>query len=201
MSIFSDVKENVTIEQAAQYLGLRPVKPPKNGEGRYKCPVCDTKDTDPLCIGYADQAFTCYGTGKKPHGDLIALVAHCKSVSQTEAAKLLARYFLAAPASTATKPKATAEGEARSDVGAVVDVTPLELLGIDASLAKHLNIREEEGRIWFDVRDAEGVMHGSLAIATREDVPLVAFVAETEETVKAEPSSLAQLWRVVKGGA
>lgn len=194
MTIFTDVKENVTIEQAAQYLGLKLIKTAPSGERRYKCPVCETKDPDPLCIG--DQAFTCYGTGKKPHGDVIALVAHCKGISQTEAAKLLAKHFLAS-ASTATKPRqTTADGEGGRSVAG--NAPALELLGISDDLAELLGILVEDGRVLFEMRDPQGVKHGTLGIATRDDIPLVEW---TEQHQPAQKDGLKGLWRVVKGKA
>ncbi|QOZ20840.1 hypothetical protein XI02_42260 [Bradyrhizobium sp. CCBAU 21365] len=207
MSIFSEVKENVTIEQAAQYLGLKLVKTPSSGERRYKCPVCETKDPDPLCIG--DESFTCYGTGKKPHGDVIALVAHCKQISQTEAAKLLAKHFLAAPASTATKPRQAqaTEGEGRSEALAGSALRPLifddwehptmKLLKLDPGVLQaigggidHTDLLDE--RICVPLRKENGELVGYLAIATiPAQKPLMLFWPE-DMTIYIEPEKRSQ---------
>jgi hypothetical protein len=217
MSIFSDVKENVSIFQAAEYLGLKLVKSQPNGERRYKCPVCETKDPDPLCIG--DESFTCYGTGKKPHGDVIALVAHCKQISQTEAAKLLAKHFLATPTrASATKPEAKADGEGRpgersGDTGIRSlefhqwEHPVMDMLNLPANVLRAIGggiAQEDElnDRICIPLRTPDGKLIGYQGIATRADqAPLILIWPESIEELirqeKREPDEMRKILRLV----
>lgn len=204
MSIFTEVKENICIQQAAEYLGLKLAKTAPSGERRYKCPVCETKDPDPLCIG--KDAFTCYGTGKKPHGDLIALVAHCKEISQTDAAKSLAKHFLAAPASKATKPRqTTADGEGRPGALAGSEARPLELEHPVISLLDIAEVLLEIGggyspddkRIQIPLRDEAGKEVRRLRIATTSDqVPLLDFSKPAEG--RPQPKGMEEMRKLLR---
>jgi hypothetical protein len=188
-SIFEEVKARVSIADAISYLGLQPTET-KGDQLRFPCPKCGGTDKRTLSVNLV-KGFRCF-SGDKKGDDATALVAHCRGIRNGEAAQLLKEHFI-----TATKPaptKAKAEGRSDSPQG---EVRPLEILGISDELADRLQIQVEDGRVLFEQRDERGIKLGTLALATRDDLPLVEWIAE--ELPKAD--GLKGLWRVVKGGA
>jgi hypothetical protein len=189
-SIFEEVRNGVTIAQAIDYLGLQATET-KGDQLRFGCPKCGGTDRRTLSINL-QKGFRCFA-GDKKGDDATALVAHVRGIRNGEAAQQLKDHFL--HSSTKPKPeKAKAKGRSDQPQG---EVRPLELLGISNDLADRLQIQVEDGRVLFEQRDEHGTKLGTLALATRDDLPLVEWIGETE--VKT-PSSLQGLWRVVKGG-
>jgi hypothetical protein len=197
MSVFEEVKESVTVKQVASYLSLKFHGSEQGKEGlqhRYACPFCNNPDKHALSINDAKGKFQCFRC-KKSGGDTITLVAKLKGITNTDAANELKAQFL--HRSTEPGPtKAQAKGRSEPPQG---ELRPLEILGISDELAKRLHIQEEDGRILFEQRDEHGAKLGTLALATRDDMPLVEWIAEAQE--ESQPKDLKQLWRVVKGGA
>jgi hypothetical protein len=190
-NIFEDVKARVTMRDAIEFLGLKKTEQ-KGDQFRFPCPACKGKDPRTLSVN-TEKGYRCFSSGKSGN-DCIALVAHCMSITQSEAAKELQAHFLV-PSSTEAR-RATVEPKGRGESANAV--SPLELLGISQEVADRLHIIVEDGRVLFEQRDEHGTMLGTLALATRDDLPLVEWIGQEE--VKA-PSSLQGLWRVVKGGA
>lgn len=196
-SIFEEVRERVSIRDAIQYLGLKPTET-KGDQLRFACPNCSQTDRRALSVNVGSGKFQCF-SGKRGGNDATALVAHVKGISQTQAAKDLKDHFIGSSTEARTR---MSEPKGRSDPPRG-EVGPLELLGISDNRVFALGIIEEGGRVCFPMRDDRGKVLGTLMIATREDLPLVAWVTEDDDEIaKADaPSSLQQLWRVVKGGA
>jgi DNA primase len=86
---FAAIKEKLTIEQAAQMLGLQ-VKQ-QGAQKRGKCPACATGGDRALVITPAKQLFYCFSAGIG--GDLISLVGHIEKCSLADAGKHLADHF------------------------------------------------------------------------------------------------------------
>lgn len=194
MNIFDEVRNNVTISQAIDYLGLKATET-KGNQLRFPCPKCGGSDARSLSVNL-QKGFRCF-KGDKKGDDATALVAHCLGIRNGEAAQRLKDQFLR----SATKPEAKADGEGRSGAQ-VIEARPLELLGIDGELAERLQIEEEGSHVFFPMRDQAGVKLGTIAIATRADLPLVSWIAEAESAEKpVQASSLKDLWRMVKGAA
>lgn len=195
-NVFEEVRNGVTIAQAIQYLGLKPTET-KGDQMRFGCPNCGGSDKRTLSVNLT-KGFQCF-SGSKRGDDATSLVAHVKNIRQRDAAEELAGHFLR----NATEARAKAPAKGRGDTGGNVDVSPLELLGISDNRVFRLGIMEEDGRVLFPMRDDKGVKLGTLMIATRADLPLVAWSTEdAEEIVKADVATdLKSLWRVVKGGA
>lgn len=191
MTIFEELRERVTISDAISYLGMKPTET-KGDQLRFACPHCKGNDRRTLSINVGTGKFQCF-TAKKGGNDATALVAHAHGISQTDAAKALKEHFLG---SSTEARRATVEPKGRGESANAV--SPLELLGISQDIADRLHIVVEDGRVLFEQRDDTGTMLGTLALATRDDLPLVEWIGQEE--VKA-PSSLQGLWRVVKGGA
>ena len=195
-SIYEEVKERVTVQDVASYLNLKRTKVENGKDGeqyRYPCPSCKNKDTHALSVNVEKGKFQCFSCGGKGN-DVISLVAFINKIRQSEAAKQLHETFCSAvrtSSSTEARSKKV-ELKGRSDTSQDV-VRPLEILGIDAPLAKHLGIVEDDGRVMFDLRDAQGIIHGTLAIATRDDLPLVEFTRDTEHHAE-EPKADGFSW-------
>ncbi len=193
-NIFQEVRENVSIAQAIEFLRIKPTET-KGEQLRFPCSRCGG-DSRVLSVNLT-KGFRCFA-GDKKGDDATALVAHVLGIRNGEAAQKLKEHFIR-PGS-ATKPEAQkAEGKGRSD-SSHGDVRPLEILGISEAHADRLGIREENGRVLFIQRDSNGAEVGTLALGTREDLPLVEWIEHAEEHAEA-PSTLQGLWRIVKGGA
>ena len=92
---FVEIRERVSLLDAVQFLGLE-MKPEAGGNTfRGQCPRCQTNNTRALSITPSRGRFGCFARGKQnaPHGDVIEFVAHVRSVSQRDAAELLAQHF------------------------------------------------------------------------------------------------------------
>lgn len=194
-NVFEEVRAGVSIADAIAFLGIKPTET-KSDQLRFACPKCGGTDKRTLSVNL-QKGFRCFA-GDKKGDDATALVAHCLGIRNGEAAQRLKdRYLSAARSPSATKPEAKAEGKGRGD--GVNAVSPLEILGISDELADRLHIQIEDGRVLFEQRDERGIKLGMLALATRDDLPLVEWTAEVQD--EAKPQDLKGLWRVVKGGA
>ena len=83
---FADVKSRVSIEEAAEKLGL--TLKPSAGKLRCPCPVHGGGDRG-LVITSDRNLFCCFATGHPIGGDQIQLVAHVKEIAVKEAAEYL----------------------------------------------------------------------------------------------------------------
>lgn len=88
---FAAIKAAVSVEKAAQFLGIELKK--DGDKYRCDCPACD-KDRV-LIITPSKGAWYCHNL--KKGGDCIYLVAHIRGVKQSEAAKLLQDQFMREP--------------------------------------------------------------------------------------------------------
>lgn len=82
---FAELKTRVTIQEAIAQLQLTGTF--KGDQWRGECPACKTGGPRALAINSAKQSFYCFPLGKG--GDLIALTAHIRGVSQRDAALFL----------------------------------------------------------------------------------------------------------------
>src|SRR5688500_13557499 len=86
---FAQLKESVRIEQIVAWLGLRMKQ--SGDQFRGPCPVCKTGGDRALAVNTAKQGFYCFSL--KRGGDIIALTAHIKAISQKDAAIQIAEQF------------------------------------------------------------------------------------------------------------
>lgn len=113
---FAVIKNAVTVEQAARWLGLE-LKP--NGQAfRCACPVC--KQGGERCIVITPEKRAWYDFSLKKGGDVIAMTAHVRGIGQLEAAKLLQQTFMQEPEKPrrkirSTKPKKPVGGIAEPE--------------------------------------------------------------------------------------
>lgn len=204
-SIFQEVKQSVSTRDALAYLNIAitKIEHGKDGEQlRGCCPKCGERDKDKrgLSVNTDTGKFRCFLCPGKGN-DIISLVHWAEDVSQTEAAQRLHnRYVSASRYSSSTEPRPSKAVEVKGrPEPSETELRPLEILGMSDEHTERLGVTELDGRVLFIQRDKQGVEIGTLALATRDDLPLVEWI-ETDAEAD-QPKTLQSLWRVVKGGA
>jgi DNA primase len=170
---FSAVKAAISIEQAAQFLGLQLKQ--AGLQFRSPCPSCKDGGDRALVITPAKGLFYCFADRKG--GDVIALAAHIRQCETKEAASILAEQF-GLGTDTGTKsapvPQKTKPGDNPAFKGLDYlqhDHDAVEAVGFDAETAKALGIG-------FAPR---GMMAGLVAVPVRlEDGTLAGYIGITE---------------------
>src|SRR4051794_39552825 len=89
MADFAVIKERVSIDQAAQSLGLK--LSPSGAQQRGPCPACGTGGPRALVITPAKGLFYCFSQGIG--GDLISLWGHVQKCSLADAGRQIADTF------------------------------------------------------------------------------------------------------------
>jgi DNA primase len=89
MADFQLIKERVSIEAAAQALGLRVTK--SGASLRGECPACGTGGSRALALTPSKELFYCFSAGAG--GDVISLWGHIKKCSLAQAGDQLAATF------------------------------------------------------------------------------------------------------------
>ena len=204
MTVFTDVKERVSLQDAVNYLHLGEPSHRKGQELRWACPACNSKDTRTLCVTLPDEGFGCWvgasGNKAKNKGDLIALVAHVRGITQTAAAKELQEHFLR----SSTEPvRKTVPAKGRSESANALrpfelDHPVIELIGISAEYLGEIGGGFDGERILIPLPTAADGKVRTLGIATRADqVPLLLFSQHVAAVEKLQPDELRKLLRVV----
>jgi DNA primase len=164
---FAELKIRVSIEQAAQMLGLTLV--PHGSQSRGPCPVCKSGGDRALVVTPAKGLFYCFA--KKTGGDAIALTAHIRGIQVKEAADELNRAFGTVQNSTGTvsKNRATAPQaqEARKQPAFDPEAYAARLDASHASLAP-LGLSAETLKDWKAGYSTSGTNRGRLAIALHD---------------------------------
>ena len=164
---FAELKTRVSIEQAAQLLGLNLT--PAASQLRGPCPICKTGGDRALIITPAKGLFYCFA--KKTGGDAIALTAHIRGTSVKDAAEELSRAFgtVQNGTSTVSKTRATAPQapEARKQPAFDPEAYAARLDASHASLAP-LGLSAETLKVWKAGYSNSGTNRGRLAIALHD---------------------------------
>lgn len=169
MADFQQVKEAVSLEQAAQFLGLK-LKPSQH-QLRGACPRCNAGGDRTLALTPARSVWYCFNSSAG--GSVIDLVAHIKEVPLKDAADELAKHFGIGKTTSPTVPQKVQEKEGtlkpldylEHDHAAVVTV------GFDPDTAKALGIGYA----------AKGIMRGTVAVPIRdENGNLTGYIGITE---------------------
>lgn len=169
---FATLKEAVTIEQAAEYLGLQ--LKVSNKQLRGPCPACQSGGDRILAITPAKQLFYCFAS--EQGGDCIKLVAHIRGIKQQDAAAELAAHFLRTVPSTVPRSHQAKEQFPQFDPAAYAETLDpehpsVEAVGFDSSTAKALGIGHS----------SKGLLRGLVAVPLRlPDGTTVCYMGVTE---------------------
>jgi len=186
---FKELRERVSLLDAAHFLGLEMKQ--DGATRRTACPACQSKNPRSLSITPSVGRFGCFARGKQnaPHGDVIEFVAHVRSVSQRDAAELLAQHFglpngqptvpqrpeAAAQAATASKPGIeSVHGKLQFDHANVFNWT-----GLSAKAAEALGIgwRQSGGSL-------AGRVNIPLRLVTGEPVAYLGYNPDKDPVIK-----------------
>lgn len=200
-NIFEQVRAGVSLEDAISFLGLKLTK--REGDQlRFECPHCRGANKRALSVNL-DKGFRCFASSKSGN-DATALVAHCRNISQRDAAQMLSDHFkLQQPTPAAAKSQGLEELdylETDHEIVELLGLTPRALELIGGGYAPKGTMA---GRLLIPLRLPTGVLAGYLGIATREDQePLLLFPRNLEERAtpagaKPPADQLRKLFRVV----
>lgn len=175
---FAALKEAVTIEQAADYLGL--ALKVSNKQLRGACPACQSGGDRILAITPAKGLFYCFHA--EIGGDCIKLVAHIRGIKQQEAAGELAERFLKTVPSTVPRSHQAKEQFPQFDAdayGKTLDPEhpSVEAVGFDTDTAKALGLGYS----------SKGLLRGLVAVPLRlADGTVAGYIGITEAKLPAE---------------
>ena len=171
---FATVKQQVSIEQAIERLGLSLKQ--RNGQWRGPCPSCHSGGERALVVTPAKRAFYCFGG--RVGGDVIAFAAHVRGCSMKDAAAFLAEqgsadYGLEKQTSSGTVPEERSKEDVRS-------LRPLTYLQPGHETVFELGLAEETCVSFGAGYAPKGIMRGRLAIPVHDwNGNLVAYCGRT----------------------
>lgn len=175
---FDEVKERVSIEEAARFLQL-PVK--QHGtQLRSACPGCKSDSERAIVITPAKSAFFCFSSRRG--GDQIALVSHCLGIGMKEAAgKLWEQY---GTGNSTSQRKGTVPGpEERTEEGHVrgdQPFQPLDYLQATHEAVQSLGLSPDTLEHFGAGYAPRGILRGHLAIPIHDlNGQLVGYVGRT----------------------
>lgn len=163
---FATLKARVSIEQAAQMLGL--ALRPAGKQFRAPCPACKSGGDRALVVTPERGLFYCFSA--KAGGDLITLVSHVQGCGQNEAALLIDRHFGGTvrtvprnsdtvPRSSTTVPQGRVDGMEKAR-----ELKPLDYLQPVHEAVQALGVSEATCRQFGAGYAPKGIMRGRLAI-------------------------------------
>jgi DNA primase len=182
---FAELKSRVSIEQTISILGLN-LKLNGN-QYRGPCPICQSGGDRALVITPSKGLFYCFA--KRVGGDQIALVAHIKNVSLSEAASLLSVNSTVSVSRNSTVPTTVPPTPAVKKPGfdpeayaARLDPSHASLvsLGISAETlrmfkAGYASSGSNRGRLALPLHDRDGNLIGFCGRSLKEESPMLAF--------------------------
>ena len=152
---FEEVKRTVSIEDAAQRLGLKMRK--SGNQLRAPCPICKSGGDRALVITPAKNLFYCFAA--QSGGDQLQLVAHVMSLGVKEAAEWLGG------ASTGTAPTGTAS--ARVSTESTDGFQPLDYLQAEHAAVEAVGFDQETAAALGIGYAPKGLMRGTVAVPVR----------------------------------
>jgi DNA primase len=151
---FNEIKRRVTIEQAAEQLGLQLKK--ERNQLRGSCPSCNSDDRA-LAITPDRGLFYCFSA--RTGGDCIALVSHITGVDVQEAAQFLDPH----PREVHNSPSPTTKHNATvlpfdpvAFAAKLAYTAEVKALGFTEQQAKLFAIGWHRGRVYFPIRHEDG---------------------------------------------
>jgi len=177
---FVALKERVSIEDAAQMLGLTLQK--SGGQLRGPCPGCKKGGDRALAITPSKNLFFCFGN--ETGGDQIALVGHIRECKLTEAAELLAG-ISKVPSNvpltgtgTVSKERAAVPEEHK---GRANGLSPLDYLDAGHAAVEAAGFNPEEAKALGVGYAPKGIMRGTVAVPIRDQHgTLLGYIGVTE---------------------
>jgi len=186
---FAAIREELSIEQTASYLGLRL---PNKDQVSIDCPACDSENA--LKIKKSEKKYYCFHDERG--GDLIGLIAHVKGIGQRDAAKLVMRDLLGNNTETVQKPRRgqqysnskrrepPGEQQERQNDSPPAGIEPLDCLDATHEDVEALGITAEDAQALGAGYASKGVLRGLVAFPLRtEEGALVAYVGVAEGRV------------------
>jgi CHC2 zinc finger len=159
---FQAIKAAVSIAQVVDMLGLQM----KGGEQRRSaCPACQAGGDRALAVNTAKQSYFCFADGKG--GDLIALCAHIRGVSQRDAAQEIATHFRIGQDKPASRQETTGGMKPLEGLDHAHDA--VTVLGFEPADAEALGIGFcskgiMRGLVAVPVRLADGTLAGYIGV-------------------------------------
>ncbi len=173
---FKELKQRVSIEDAAEMLGLQLKQNAETKQWRGPCPKCKDGDDRALVVSFG-KGFYCFSA--KEGGDCIALAAHILDLSMKDAALHIVEHL---DDESGTKPKEPQREE--KDIAPLQPLTYLhhkhdsvQALGIDVETAELLGIGYAKkgmmrGRVAIPIREEDGTLVGYCGFSADADPPL-----------------------------
>jgi len=170
---FALLKEKVTLEQAAQMLGL--TLHLERDKLRGECPACDSSNRRALVLTPSKSVWYCWGA--HVGGSVIDLVAHIRKVDLKDAADELADHFGIGTKRTApTVPPAPQRAQERE-----AGLKPLDYLDHDHAAVEAVGFDPETARALGIGWASKGLMRGMVAVPVRlEDGTLAGYIGVQE---------------------
>ena len=178
---FSELKQRVTIEQAAEWLGL-PMKK-SGGQLRGVCPVCKDGGDRALVITPAKGLYYCFGKCRKG-GDAISLAASVRGCTLREAAAFLAEKAGAPNTSDSARHNSpqprTEEGRLKPLDYLQAEHEAVQALGVSVETCRHFGAGFApkgimRGRLAIPVHDGAGVLLAYCGRAVKDESPTLIF--------------------------
>jgi hypothetical protein len=173
---FAELKQRVSIEQVAAWLGAR--LKPHGPQLRGPCPICKAGGDRAFVITPAKGCYYCFGECKQG-GDAIALVANAKDLSVKEAAEAIAQHF--GLTQKETVPDRSPQPQPPQEKGVLkpldhpqADHETVHALGLSQETAAAFGLGYASkgilrGRVAVPIRDGAGVLLAYCGIATAKD--------------------------------
>ena len=169
---FAELKTRVRIENAVALLGLTMTK--KGDQWRGPCTACNQGGERALAVNTTKQSYYCFADSKG--GDLIALTAHIRAVSQRDAALWLdrdGRNSDTVEQSTVTVPAQRPQPRDAQDKG----LQPLAYLEATHPRVQELGVSPETAQEFGAGYASKGVLRGRFAVPVKsKDGRLLAYV-------------------------
>jgi DNA primase len=177
MADFAAIKERVTIEQAAQSLGLKLT--PSGAQQRGACPACGTGGPRALVITPAKQLFYCFSAGIG--GDLIAMWGHVQKCSLSDAGRHIADTFGIGTVTSGTRAPVASVNSSAAPPSERGQLKPLDYLEPDHPAVEAAGFDAETAQALGIGHAAKGIMRGTVAVPIRDDTgTLLGYIGVTE---------------------
>jgi DNA primase len=177
MADFQVIKERVTIEEAAQSLGLQLTK--SGAQFRGPCPACQTGGPRALVITPAKGLFYCFSQGIG--GDLIALWGHTQKCSLADAGRQIEAAFRIGNVTSERVHRAPVTVPDDPPAPQQQGLKPLDYLEAENPAVVAAGFDPEEASKLGIGYAGKGIMRGTVAVPIRDETgTLLGYIGVTE---------------------